>query len=230
MNAPARGRGFYVKLGALSRALAWLACVVLTAPGQARFLQVDPVGYQDQINLYAYVGDDPLNHNDPTGNETGSITCMGGACDGPQTSNLDPQTARAGLLGMVVVYTAGVGCAVGGCEAALASLARNVGALKTAVAIERQAERASLLRQAGSLEKGAASKLANAADHEQRAAEFAKNPTVRPGMEGQPKEVITRQQQARVDHLQREAAEFRKQAQQDLQRAARLKHQADRLQ
>jgi len=32
-----------------------------------RFLQVDPVGYKDQVNLYAYVGDDPMNANDPSG-------------------------------------------------------------------------------------------------------------------------------------------------------------------
>lgn len=32
-----------------------------------RFLQVDPVGYADQWNLYAYVGNNPLNATDPTG-------------------------------------------------------------------------------------------------------------------------------------------------------------------
>jgi hypothetical protein len=107
-----------VKLGALSRALVCFVCaILLTAPAEARFLQVDPVGYKDQINLYQYVGDDPLNHNDPSGNEAGSVTCMYGACDGPQASNLDRQTARAGLIAMGVVYTGGAACAFGGCEA-----------------------------------------------------------------------------------------------------------------
>jgi len=47
----------------------WYYTARFYSPTLGRFLQTDPVGYKDQVSLYGYVGNDPIDGRDPSGLE-----------------------------------------------------------------------------------------------------------------------------------------------------------------
>jgi RHS repeat-associated protein len=64
------------------------------APQLGRFLQTDPVGYKDDIDLYTYVGNDPLDRTDPTGQ------CDDPWCQSQADANTTPQGTAAMAWGI----------------------------------------------------------------------------------------------------------------------------------
>jgi len=101
------------------------------APAWGRFMQPDPIGYSGGSNLYAYVGNDPLNGTDPTGMFTFQI---GGTVGGTIFGFVVPQVGAGVAIdtsGNIGFYSyvglgVGVGVSLGGGASVQVSNAKTI--------------------------------------------------------------------------------------------------------
>ncbi|MBO9706654.1 MAG: HNH endonuclease [Caulobacter sp.] len=97
------------------------------SPTLGRFLQTDPTGYDDGLNWYAYVGNDPLNRSDPTGNEAVAAGAAIG-CGLTIEVGCAPGAAVGAAVGVVVDVAVATGVVAGGIYVIDKFIHRNDGA------------------------------------------------------------------------------------------------------
>jgi RHS repeat-associated protein len=113
-------------------------------PKLGRFMQADPTGYDDQINLYAYVGNDPLDRRDPMGTQATGVEqaierderdYLAGRISEKELRERQQARSVGGLIGVGIVATVITGGRI--LPSGLSWLGRALGITRTVTALER---------------------------------------------------------------------------------------------
>lgn len=175
-------------------------------PRIGRFMSPDPIGFtvgnEVSFNRYAYANNNPVAYVDPDGRAAGLVLIGLGAflvMENANTPDVGEKTSKysaAGLAPGAIVIGGGVIVEAGFIGAAAAGTGARL-ATKGATELSKSAQ------------KGVRSLEKRIAEHEKKLVDFKANPTVRPGMEGQPESVIKAAQESRIRHLEKEIQTFK---------------------
>ena len=202
-------------------------------PVLGRFLSIDPVGVVPSNvhsqNRYAYGNNNPLTYKDPQGtygeyvdSRNGGIPSLG-ALQSQANANLEValktwwrrlnEPKRADVLNLPsniqavysIGYDIGINNSLG--QDPSSSNSSNIGFSEaTSTGMPQPPNDDDDLTKSEKKEIRSLTKRIE--EHELKIKEFKANPTVRPGMEKLPKEIIEKQQLARIRHLQQEIRAF----------------------
>lgn len=176
-------------------------------PEIGRFTGIDPRGFNENnpqsFGRYVYANNSPYVYNDPNGEEaltiilgvTAGLLFVSSNANAPESQNTPTPALSADGLGVGLAAGVGAYAMAEGGVAAVSRLKNTKGSAPKELTKEQQ-------KSVRSYEK-------RISEHEQKLEEFRNNPTVRPGMENLPAEVIKKQQQARISHLESEIRTFK---------------------
>lgn len=184
-------------------------------PRIGRFMATDAArfdpGNTHSFNRFAYANNNPYKYRDPDG-RWGMLVGVGIRVAGGAAAAARVGAIAQELLGPTVGLVTGcllVGycSSTGGNDGTKPAPQAGAGAASGgALPPDDEDPERSLTREE---KKSIRSYERRIAEHEEKLSEFKANPTVRPGMEGQPQEVIEQQQADRIRHLENEIRTFR---------------------